>query len=60
MELTQQEHDEMLWYFNEWLGLWNDKFIPEYWMTPRGNEPNYTTAKEISDYLSKELSNIPL
>lgn len=60
MQLTDEEEKEMLWYLNEWLELWNNKFIHENWMYPFGTEPNYKTAKQISDYLAEEMSEAAL
>ena len=50
-------------YFNEWLGIWNTMCLtnaPYPHFIPNGSEPNYKQAKEISDYLSEDLMNIPI
>ena len=52
--MNENNHDEMVWYFNEWLFVWNNRFLNNHFM-PTGYEPNFEQAQLVNDTLSDLL-----
>ena len=59
LPITNEEHQYLLLYCNEWLGIWNSKYLSDHFI-PTGNEPNFIIASQMNDILSHELANLDI
>lgn len=49
--ITIEDSQNLLWYCNEWLGIWNEKYLSSHYL-PQGIELNFPVAFQVNDVLS--------